>query len=263
MRSAAGVVSGRRARPLRHAALGAVLALAGLLLALPAAWAQAPWPAQAPGQWGLAIVDVETTGLDPAFHEMIDIGAIYTDLDGNELGRFFVRIQPPHPQRAEPGAVAVNGYSPTRWRELGAVDEGEAVVAFLDFHARVGAGRRFVFTAYNAQFDRGFVDALLNRHGRDFDDFYTYFLLDIPSMAWGLGITDLANARVAEQLGLEAETSDPLRHTGATGADWNLQIYRALRQRRLGRRRFRSRRPLPSEGRRALPAGDCCSAWSA
>lgn len=190
--------------------------------------AQAPWPSEAPEQWGLAIIDVETTGLDPGRHEMIDIGAIYTDLDGNELGRIFIRIMPPHPQRIEPAASAVNGYSEERWRALGAVDEAEAVADFLAFHARVAEGRRIVFTAYNAQFDHGFVSALLSRHGHRFDDHYTYFLLDIPSMAWGQGLKVLGNSRLAAALGLPDETRDPMQHTGITGAEWNLSLYRAL-----------------------------------
>ncbi len=44
------------------------------------ATAQITWPPENSGGWVLAHVDVETTGLDPAFHEMIDIGMIYTDL---------------------------------------------------------------------------------------------------------------------------------------------------------------------------------------
>lgn len=39
-------------------------------------------PDLAPGNWLLAHVDVETTGLVPGYHEMIDIGLVYTDLDG-------------------------------------------------------------------------------------------------------------------------------------------------------------------------------------
>ena len=62
----------------------------------------------------IAIVDVETTGLDPAHHEMVDLGAIYIRPDGRELGRFFVRIHPPHPERLDPGAAAVTGYSSER-----------------------------------------------------------------------------------------------------------------------------------------------------
>ena len=214
---------------LLHAAfIRCALALMAAVLFPAAAQAQAPWPSEAPEKWGLAIIDVETTGLDPGRHEMIDIGAIYTDLDGNELGRFFTRIMPPNPQRIDPAASAVNGYSEERWRALGAVGEAEAVAEFLAFHARVADGRRMVFTAYNAQFDHGFVSALLSRHGHRFDDHYTYFLLDIPSMAWGQGLKVLGNAQLAGELGLPDETRDPLQHTGMTGAEWNLSLYRAL-----------------------------------
>jgi DNA polymerase III epsilon subunit-like protein len=200
---------------------------AAYILAGPAA-AQPAWPAEAPQEWGLAIIDVETTGLDPAHHEMIDIGIIYADLEGNEIGRFFTRIMPPHPERIDEAARAVNGFSEERWRELEALDEADAVAQFLAFHESAAADRRFIFTAYNAQFDRGFIDALLNRHGSDFDALYTYFLLDIPSMAWGAGIPNLDNAQVAEALGVPDETRDPMQHTGATGAEWNLSLYRAL-----------------------------------
>ena len=50
---------------------------------------------------------------DAAWHEMVDAGLIYTDLDGNELGRLYVRIMPDHPERLSEGARAVNGFSST------------------------------------------------------------------------------------------------------------------------------------------------------
>lgn len=216
-----------------------LLASAAFMLGAPRANAQVVWPAADPESWGLAIVDVETTGLDPAYHEMIDLGVIYTDLDGRELGRLFLRIMPGHPERIDPGAAAVNGFDETRWRELGAVSEADAVKALLEFHAAMnsanpatdGADRTWLFTAYNAWFDRAFLDALLISQGSSMRELYNYFQLDLPSAAWGVGITNLKNAEVAAALGLTAETHDPLEHTGITGADWNLAVYRALRDR--------------------------------
>jgi len=178
--------------------------------------------------WGLAIIDVETTGLDAGHHEMIDLGAIYTDLDGNELGRFFVRIHPDHPERAGEIARSINGFDEARWIELGASDESEAVADFLAFHAETAGERTMLFTAYNAYFDRNFLDALLRQHGESFREHFTYFLLDLPSLAWGAGIPDMMNADVAAALGLDAETDDPMEHTGLSGAEWNLALYRAL-----------------------------------
>lgn len=220
------------------ACLMAITLVAGNWLS--AAQAQTVWPAETPASWGLAIIDVETTGLDPAHHEMVDLGVIYADLDGNELARLFVRIMPGHPERLSPGAAAVNGFSEDRWRALGAVSEAEAAAAFLDFHTAQsaahpgpdGEARIWLLTAYNAWFDRAFLDALLIKNGVSIRDLYNYFQLDLPSLAWGAGIPDLRNGDVAGALDLPPETSDPLEHTGLTGAEWNLEIYRALRARR-------------------------------
>lgn len=191
--------------------------------------AQSPWPDTAPDGWGLAFIDVETTGLDPGHHEMIDIGLIYTTLDGTELDRLFLRIHPKHPERAGDIARSINGYSEERWTRLEALAPAAAVERILEFHRRQARTRRYVLTAYNAPFDQAFFDALLKAHGHGIRALYTYFVLDLPSMAFGLGAEALANDRVAEHFGIDAETDDPLRHTGLSGAEWNLALYRAMR----------------------------------
>ena len=205
------------------------LCVAALMLLATSATAANPWPTpQTEGEWALAIIDVETTGLDPGHAEMIDIGAVYTDLDGNVLGRFFTRMMPPHPGRIHPGAAAVNGFSAERWQALGAPAEAEAAARFLEFHEQAAAGRRVIFTAYNAPFDRGFVDAWLRRNGSSFDALFAYMPLDLPSVAWGRGLRAMGGAQLAGMLGIAPETDDPLQHTGETGAEWNLMVYRAL-----------------------------------
>jgi DNA polymerase III epsilon subunit-like protein len=185
-----------------------------------------------PGPTIIAIVDVETTGLDPSHHEMVDLGALYVRPDGQELGRFFVRIHPPHPERLDPGAAAVNGYSPARWRTLGAVDEVEAVRQWRAFHdqmARAG-GATVTFAALNAWFDQSFTDALLRRHNSSWRELFHYQILDLPSMAWGQGARELGGAALAARYGVEPETRDPLRHTGESGVEFNLALYRAMLQ---------------------------------
>lgn len=198
---------------------------------LPAHAQNPAWPDEDPAAWGIAIIDVETTGLDPAFHEMIDLGVIYVDLDGRELGRFFVRIHPDHPERIGDVARSINGYEVDRWQQLGAFPEEEAFARFLAFHERHRGERTWIMMAYNAYFDRGFLDAWLKEHGTSFREIYTYFVLDLPSMAWGAGITDLQHGDVARKLGEEPETQDPLEHTGLSGAEFNLALYRALLKR--------------------------------
>lgn len=205
-----------------------------LVLAV-AAHAEGPayrFPQDGRERMGLAHVDVETTGLDPRFHEMVDIGMIYTDLDGNEIDRLYVRILPLHPERLDPGAKAVNGFDEAYWRAHGAVDEAEAARRILAFHAKAAGGRQMIFTAYNVWFDQSFVDALLRRHGGAWRNLYHYHVLDIPSLAWGQGLEALRGADVAAALGVPDETRVPIEHTGLTGAAFNVSIYRALRAKR-------------------------------
>lgn len=214
----------------------ALLALLALCLALPAA-AQAPGasPDLAPERYVLAHVDIETTGLDPAWHEMISIGMIYTDLEGAEIGRLDLRIMPAHPKRIDAGARAVNGFDPALWRREGAVGEAEAVRRIRAFHEKTRAGRTVIFTAYNVWFDQAFLTALLRRHGRAWRDMYHYQVLDVPSMAWALGFRQMQGTSLAAALGIPDETRVPTEHTGITGAAFNVSIYRALLARRSAR----------------------------
>lgn len=196
--------------------------------------AGAPELHEAPEHWGLAIVDVETTGLDPSHNEVIDLGAIYTDLEGNEIDRFFIRIQPKHPERASETAKAINGFSVERWKSLEAVSPETAVERFLQFHEKLSANRRYLFTAYNASFDRSFLHALLKRHESAFVELYPYYTLDLPSMAFGGGSLTMMNGKVAEFFDIPPETDDPLEHTGLSGAEWNLELYCAMLDAGLG-----------------------------
>jgi hypothetical protein len=156
---------------------------------------------------------------------------VYVDTEGKELGRFFIRINPVHPERAQAEAKAVNGYSEERWRSLGAVSPSEALHAFEEFHRRTAVDRTMIFTAFNVGFDQAFVSRWVRREGRSFRDWYFYQVLDLPSMAWGQGIRELTGSKIAEALGVPDETRDPLKHTGETGADFNLAIYRELLRR--------------------------------
>jgi DNA polymerase III alpha subunit (gram-positive type) len=202
-----------------------------LLMILSFAMAQAS-PAQAPQEWLLAFVDVETTGLVPGYHEMIDAGIVMTDLEGNELDRLFVRIQPEYPERTSPGALAVNAFDPGRWKKLGASSPAEAVERIVSFHRKVAGDRRVLLVALNSHFDAAFLDHLFRGQKREWRELYHYFVLDLPSMAWSLGLRDLTGTELAEALGVEDEPHVAREHTGITGAELNVRLYRALLARR-------------------------------
>jgi DNA polymerase III alpha subunit (gram-positive type) len=199
------------------------------LLAAPVVMAQEfAWPDKDPDAWLLAFVDVETTGLMPGHHEMIDIGIVMTDLDGSELGELFVRIQPQHPERTDEGARAVNAFDEDRWRELQALAPDEAINQILTFRKEIAGDKNVLMVAFNSHFDTAFLDHLFRSQDRSWRELYHYFVLDLPSMAWSLGIHGLTGSNISGMLAIEDEPHVAELHTGITGARLNARIYRAL-----------------------------------
>lgn len=185
-------------------------------------------PASEPEAWRLAFVDVETTGLVPGWHEMIDLGVVMTDIDGRVLDSLFIRVQPVRPERTSEGARAVNAFDEERWRNLGALDPDVAVDSLRAFHRRVAGDGPVLLVAFNSQFDTAFLDHLFRAEGASWRELYHYFVLDIPSMAWALGYRDLTGAALARRLGVDDEPHVAEHHTGLTGAALNARLYRAL-----------------------------------
>lgn len=201
------------------------------MLAVDAAPYAATTPVGAPDQWMLAHLDVETTGLVAGFHEMIDFGIVYTDLDGRVRDSLFLRIMPEHPERTSEGARRVNAFDVARWRAHGALSQRAAVDSLRSFHRRVAGTQSVMLVGFNSHFDAAFLDHLFRARGGTWRELYHYFVLDIPSMAWALGLRDLTGAGLSRRLGVADEPRVADEHTGITGAMLNVRIYQALRAR--------------------------------
>lgn len=185
-------------------------------------------PADAPDDWMLAHIDVETTGLIPGYHEMIDVGVIFTDLDGNEEARTHMYIMPNFPERTSPEVPAINGFDVEKWRSYNALSTSEAVDSLVAFYDRHTGGRTVLMVAYNSQFDAAFLDHLFRSADRSWRELHYYYVLDLPSMAWGLGMRDLWGSRIMEKFGIPDEPHPPDEHTGLRCATGNIRIYQEL-----------------------------------
>lgn len=187
-------------------------------------------PTTEPDQWLMAHLDVETTGLVPGYHEMIDAGFVITDLEGTVIDSLFIKVQPEHPERLSPGAAKVNGFDAAKWKAEQALSTHDAIQKIFEFHQRVAGKKHVLLTTFNSQFDTAFLDHLLRRENRSWREMYHYFVLDVPSMAWSLGLRDLTNGGLAKRLGVADEPRVAVEHTGITGAMLNVRIYQALRK---------------------------------
>ncbi len=187
-------------------------------------------PEENPNQWLLAHVDVETTGLIPGIHEMIDMGWVYTNLDGKVIDSLFIRIMPEHPERTEAKAAEINGFSVKKWNAYQALSPREAVDSLVAFHQQLANDKNVLLVAYNSQFDAAFLDHLFRSVERSWRELFHYFVLDIPSMAWSLGYRDLTGQAFMENYKIPDEPHEADLHTGISGALKNVRIYQRLVQ---------------------------------
>jgi len=176
-----------------------------------------------------AIVDVETTGLNPNYHEMIDIGIIIINQNLEIKGQYFSKVLPSFPERIDPIAQNINGFDLQRWTQEEAISE-EELINQMNIFLNNYIGKP-IFIAFNSWFDSGFVRNLLNEHNYKFNDWFDYRVLDIPSIALACGYfpkTPDFNEKLATLLEVQPETKDPLKHTGESGVNFNYALLRSL-----------------------------------
>lgn len=176
-----------------------------------------------------AIVDVETTGLNPNYHEMIDIGIIIINQNLEIKGQYFSKVLPSFPERIDSMAQNINGFDLQRWTQEEAISE-EELINQMNIFLNNYIGKP-IFIAFNSWFDSGFLRNLLNEHDYKFNDWFDYRVLDIPSIALACGYfpkTPDFNEKLATLLEVQPETKDPLKHTGESGVNFNYALLRSL-----------------------------------
>jgi DNA polymerase-3 subunit epsilon len=104
-----------------------------------------------------AVVDVETSGLDPQRHRLLQVGVVVVDGGGQVLDRWASLIRPERRWWFRVGPTSIHGI---RRRD---VRDAPPAVEVLQRLARSLEGA--VFVAHNATFDRAFLRAAADAHG--------------------------------------------------------------------------------------------------
>ncbi len=106
-------------------------------------------PSIAAGKY-IAVTDLETTGLDAGYHDIIEVGlCLLAPRTLKTVAELSLKVKPKHPGRIDRYASKINGYNSEDWR--GAIGLGSA----LEKYAELTRGA--VFAAHNAKFDWGFI----------------------------------------------------------------------------------------------------------
>ncbi|MBK8647825.1 MAG: 3'-5' exonuclease [Gemmatimonadetes bacterium] len=171
----------------------------------------------------IAFVDLETTGLDPSRHDIIEIGIVRVNARTLEvLDEHEALVMPERLGDAQLDALAVNGFSTAAWeRALPLREALLAVAPLLD-----GA----LIAGHNVGFDWSFLEAGFRRGGLALPN-VDYHRLDTASLAWPLVVTgelpSMSLDPLAKLLGLER----PHPHRALADARCSLEIARRLVER--------------------------------
>jgi DNA polymerase-3 subunit epsilon len=131
----------------------------------------------------LAFLDVETTGLDPQKHEVIQIGVVLAKQfprNGNQgagiekIEEFEIKIKPERIEDAEEDALRVNGYNEADW--MFAPDLKNA----MEFLEKKLAGT--IQVSHNLTFDAAFLEKSFERAG--IENSMARYKLDTISIAF-------------------------------------------------------------------------------
>jgi len=178
----------------------------------------APAPAQA-----LAFIDVETTGLDPAQHDIVELAVVRVDARTLEvLAEHHTRITPERLAAAEPEALALCGFSPRAW--------ARAVPLRDALHAVVPLCEHATLAGHNVAFDASFLAAAFERTGLPHPVVH-HRRIDTEILAWPLlacgAVESLSLDALAQYFGLRR----PMPHRALADAYCSLEIARRLVER--------------------------------
>lgn len=173
----------------------------------------------------IALLDVETTGLDASMHEIIEIAVIVFDDETLEiLDRYSVKVHPEHIGNAHPKALAVNGYTPEEW------DKGKAVCLEEMMRTLSNGTRDCIVMAFNIHFDLAFLDRARKLTGIEL--YFKRYPICLRAIAWDRldhrnPFLTWSMKEVCERLNIPPE---PSVHRAMSGVLAEMEIYKALKK---------------------------------
>jgi len=148
----------------------------------------------------LAYVDVETTGLDPDIHEVIQVAIMVEDQNtGKVLRQMEQRIKPQNIESASPKALEINGYAENThlWDNAPIMNQELATqIAHML--------KDCILVGQNVGFDKGFLQKLLKKY--KMWDWVGHHTIDTASLALEhlgpLGIKSVSLHNTCKVLGI-------------------------------------------------------------
>lgn len=129
----------------------------------------------------LLFIDLETTGLDPTKHEIIEVAALLVDGKTLQIKKEYeTKVQPEHIETADKRALQIVGYSPPAWEKAKPLK-----TVLLDLNKLAPGG---MIIGHNITFDWTILELAYRRF--EIPWAFDYHRLDVLSIAYAHALSD-------------------------------------------------------------------------
>jgi ribonuclease T len=174
------------------------------------------------------VIDVETGGFNSKTDALLEVAAVFLELDGEGLLKrgetIRYHVKPFEGANMEPASLAVNGIDPHHPLRP-AIDEGDALQRiFREVRRSVKENRcsRAVLVGHNAHFDLGFMNEAVERSSIKRNPFHPFSCFDTAT-ACGIGFGQTVLARAVIAAGLEWDESQA--HSASYDAEMTAEVF--------------------------------------
>jgi DNA polymerase III epsilon subunit-like protein len=177
----------------------------------------------------MVVLDVETTGLNPLKHSIVEIGAL--DFN-NPSNQFYQKCRVFEGAEIDPKALEVNGYENSQLIDPSRVSLEELIVNFIEWIKKID---NRTIAGHNVDFDINCLKNSLNRYNikwnfgfRKVDQHslvYAHYLKTNKKPPLKNGVSSMNGDKTMKYVGLPEE---PKPHTGINGAKFEAEAMSRL-----------------------------------
>ncbi|MEJ6077672.1 ribonuclease T [Vibrio sp. 1-Bac 57] len=185
------------------------------------------------------IIDIETSGLDPHCHAILEIAAIFPEMDEqgylNSVDKIHFHVMPFEGAELDPKALSFTGIDPFNPLR-NAVDEREALTEIFKKvrkYQKLNDCNRAIIVAHNASFDQGFINKATDRCKLKRVPFHPFASFDTASMA-GLTLGQTVLAKACAEAGVDYNNKEAHSALYDTEVTAELFYYMVNRYKALG-----------------------------
>lgn len=185
------------------------------------------------------IIDIETSGLDPHCHAILEIAAIFPEMDEqgylNSVDKIHFHVMPFEGAELDPKALSFTGIDPFNPLR-NTVDEREALTEIFKKvrkYQKLNDCNRAIIVAHNASFDQGFINKATDRCKLKRVPFHPFASFDTASMA-GLTLGQTVLAKACAEAGVDYNNKEAHSALYDTEVTAELFYYMVNRYKALG-----------------------------